>query len=459
MDSCDDTPGSPDGEIAMRYCLWTLLVILLPDGMSAARAAEEPRALIERALKAEGVEAVTKPVAVRLRVTGKFFDKTPIVGDFARIEGEILEFRGRSKATLTLFLKTMEVIGQFTIVNNDEKSWFAFNGKVQEVSKDDLASRRVSQYVDRITDLSDLLTDKGFTLEPLADAQVEGRPARGVKVSYKDRPDVSLYFDKESGLLVKYRYRALNGAKIQVLHETVLSDYRVPDLASADEKILREAKCDVTGPALLAFLRARTPSSEKLERARRLIRKLGDDAFAEREQASRDLIALGTIAIPFLREATKNNDPEIVRRARECLQAIGEDRSKGQIAAAIRLVGLRQPEGAAEVLLDYLPSADADLTAELQAALYAIAQAKREPDPVLVRVLDDKNELRRRAAAAALGKDGGAYARQPGRRLFASMPKRPRKHKSWLDGKLDMEMETFDYQFFNAFEDKVFAKP
>lgn len=442
----------------MRYCLLTLLVILLPDGMSAARADEQPRALIERALKAEGVEAVTKPVAVRMRIRGKFFDKTG-PNRVATLDGEILEFGGRSKTKLMFVSKADFLTAQFTIVNNGEKSWFAVNDQVEKPSKENLASQRVSQYVDRVTDLSVLLAEKGFTLAPLADLEVEGRPARGVKVSYKDRPDVILYFDKESDLLVKYRYEALNGAKIQVLHETVLSDYRMPDLASADEKILREAKSDVTGPALLASLRARIPTPEKLERARGLIPKLGNDAFAERERASRDLIALGPIAIPFLREATKKNDPEVVRRARACLQAIGEDRSIGQSAAAIRLVGLRQPEGAAEVLLDYLPSADADLTAELQASLYAIAQAKREPDPVLVRALDDKNELRRRAAAAALGKDGGAYARQPGRRLFASMPKRPRKHKSWLDGKLDMEMETFDYQFFNAFEDKVFAKP
>ena len=39
------------------------------------------------------------------------------------------------------------------------------------------------------------------------------------------------------------------------------------------------------------------------------------------------------------------------------------------------------------------------------------------------------------------------------------MPKKPRKHKTWIDGKLDMEMESFDYEFFNAFEDKVFTKP
>lgn len=444
----------------MRCFAWILLAVLLSQEIAVARAAEEPRVVIERAIKARGgIEEVSKCVAVRMKVKGKFFGKAD-PPDLAKLEGEILELGERSKANLAIVSNTVGFSLRMTIVSDGEKSWFASDGQVQELSKESLASLRLSQHVDRVTELTDLLSDKCFRFAPLPEASVEGRPARGLKVSCKDWPDVSLYFDKETGLLVKYRYRAPKaGPEKETLRETVLGDYREPDQASASEKLVREAKSDVTGPALLEFLRKRTPTPANLDRARGLIPKLGDDAFLVREEASRNLIALGAIAVSFLREALKNNDREIARRARECLQAIGEERSKAQTAAALRLLGLRKPAGAAEVLLNYLPSADADLTKELQAALYAIAQAKREPDPVLLRALDDKDPLRRRIAAAALGKDGGAYARQPGRRLFAAMPKRPRKHKTWVDGKLDMEMESFDYQFFNAFEDKVFAKP
>ncbi|MGH7170110.1 MAG: hypothetical protein ACRELG_07530 [Gemmataceae bacterium] len=435
-------------------------VVLLAGSAGAVLAQDEARALIERALKAQGgMEAVKAGVAVRMKIKGKIFDKAGSV-DIAGVQGEILDCGCRAKAKFAIVPNAAGFPVHFTVVLNDDKSWAEVNGKVLVFSKDVLASQRLSLFGVRVTELADLLTDKGFTFAPLADAQVEGRPACGLKVSCKARPDISLYFDKETGLLVKYSYRARKtGEAKEVLRETVLSDYREPDLASADEKILREAKSDVTGPALLAFLRKRTPTPASLDRARALIPKIGDDAFAVREQASRDLIVLGAIAIPFLREATKNNDREIVRRARECLQTITEERSKAQTAAVIRLLGLRKPAGAAEVLLNYLPSADADLAKELQAVLYAIAQAKHEPDPVLSRALDDKNPIRRRAAAAALGKDGGAYARQPGRRLFTTMPKRPTKHRNWIDGKLIKEVESFDYQFFNAFEDKVFAKP
>ncbi len=347
-----------------------------------------------------------------------------------------------------------------TIVINGDKSWVEVNGQVNDFSKEDLDSQRASRHQDRVTGLTALLTDKGFTFAPLPDVQVDGRPARGLKVSYKGQPDTSLYFDRETGLLVKYAYRAkMSGDEKEALHETVLSDYREPDLASADEKVLRQAKIDGTGPALLDFIRKQTPSAASLDRVRSLIRKLGDEDFKVREQASADLAALGAVAIPLLREAAKNDDREVARRARECLQQVGEQAGKATVGAAVRLLGLRRPDGTAEVLLNYLPDADAGIAEDVRAVLFAIGQQEGKPDPALVAALEDKNALRRAAARAALGKDGGIYARQPGRRLFLRPHKISLKHRSWIDGKLQMELESSDYQYFNAFEDKVFAKP
>jgi hypothetical protein len=308
--------------------------------------------------------------------------------------------------------------------------------------------------------LTALLTDKGFTLTPLADIKVNDQPAAGLKVSYKGQPDIRLYFDKETGLPIKYAYQAKrSGDKKEVLHETILSDYREPDLASADEKVLRAAKMDVTGPILVGFVRKQTPNRAVLERVRALIGKLGEETFRVREQASKDLVAAGPVAIPLLREATKHKDAEVVRRARECLRQLGEQSGKAQVSAAVRLLALRRPKGAAEALLDYLPAADAGVADEVRAALFTLAHADGKPDPVLVEGLRDKDQRRRAAAAAALGEDGGSYARQPGRRVIPRPFKIARKRVSYVDGKLDVEIETTEQQFFNAFEDKLFAKP
>jgi hypothetical protein len=51
--------------------------------------------------------------------------------------------------------------------------------------------------------LTPLLKDQRFALSALGETKLNDRPALGVKVSAKERRDVDLYFDKETGLLVK----------------------------------------------------------------------------------------------------------------------------------------------------------------------------------------------------------------------------------------------------------------
>jgi hypothetical protein len=439
----------------MRRLSSALFVLVLLGGAEPVPAGDEPRAVIERALQAMGgVDTVRQRVAIRMKVKGSMAS-----GD-ARLplSGELWEAGKRSRLTFHLDLLGNKV--RATIVMNDDKSWLEVNGQVNNFSKEDLDSQRASRHQDRVSGLTALLTDKGFTFAPLDDIRVAGRPARGIRVSYKGQPDTMLYFDRETGLLVKYGYRAKKaGDDKEALHETILSDYGAPDVAAADEKVLREAGIGVTGPALLAFLRKQTPNPAALDRGRTLIRKLGDDAFKERERASAELVELGAAVLPLLREAAKNEDREIARRARECLQQIGEQTNQTTVGAVVRLLGLRQPPGTAALLLDYLPAADGEVAREVRAVLFAVAHRAGKPDAALVQALESKAPERRAAAAAALGKDGGAYARLPGRRLFVRPPRIARKHQSWTDGKLQMEMETSDYQFFNAFEDKVFAKP
>lgn len=439
----------------MRRLSFTLFALLLLNGVASA---DEPRTLIERAVKAlGGAELVGQPMAVHMKVKGTMHFNAG-ADQAIKVHGEVFEFGPRSRVNFEIDI--IGTKGRAVVVINGDKSWRDFDGQAQDFSREEVESLHISRHVDRVTGLAALSSDKGFTFAPLPEAKVEGRPARGIKASYKGEPDVSLYFDKETGLLIKYAYRAKKSGDVkEALHETVLSDYREPDPELADEGSLRAAGIETTGPALLALIRKHTPDPVKVEQARRLVRQLGDDRFTAREKASAELVKLGPIAVPFLRDAAKSDDSEIVRRARDCLKQIGEERDNKQMASVIHLLGRRRPAGTAEALLNYLSAADADSAREAKAVLFALAHAEKQPDPALVRALEDKDPLRRAAAAAALGKDKGAYERQPGRRLFGPIRKFPTKEKSWSDGALHMEMEMFDFEFFNAFEDKLFARP
>jgi HEAT repeat protein len=172
------------------------------------------------------------------------------------------------------------------------------------------------------------------------------------------------------------------------------------------------------GPTLLAEFRKRTLTAQDQAKVQSLIESLAADEFAVRQQAVADLVAYGPVVVPFLREAARGTDRERVRRAEECLQLLAKKEDKPLPTTAARLVALRKPEGAVEVLLDFLPFASETMTAEVQEALTALALRDGKVEPALVRALDDKLAVRRAAAAEALSRAGGLEIRPTLRKLL-----------------------------------------
>jgi HEAT repeat protein len=173
------------------------------------------------------------------------------------------------------------------------------------------------------------------------------------------------------------------------------------------------------GPALFAEFRKRTLTPEGQAKIETLVQNLGHDVFATREQAVTELAAYGNLAAPFLREATRGTDLERTRRAEACLKLIARNETIGLPMAAPRLLALRKPAGAVEVLLDYLPYAESEAMAgEVHRALAALALRDGTPDPALVRALEDKLPARRAAAGEALAQAGEPNIRGAVRKLL-----------------------------------------
>jgi hypothetical protein len=123
----------------------------------------------------------------------------------------------------------MEIEGVFTIVLDGDKGWIKDQGGTKEMPKDQLAEQKESQYAGWVSWLLPL-KDKSFQLAPLGESKVAERTAVGVKVSSKGHRDVNLYFDKESGILVKSEHRAKDDMSGQeVNQEAYYTDYK--DLA------------------------------------------------------------------------------------------------------------------------------------------------------------------------------------------------------------------------------------
>jgi uncharacterized protein (TIGR03067 family) len=87
--------------------------------------------------------------------------------------------------------------------------------------------------------------------------------------------------------------------------------------------------CTVVGAVVGIILMAQIgplqgdPDKDKeTERIARLIKQLGDDAFANREAASKELDAIGAPALDALRKAASDDDAEIRRRAEQLFQVV-----------------------------------------------------------------------------------------------------------------------------------------
>lgn len=174
-----------------------------------------------------------------------------------------------------------------------------------------------------------------------------------------------------------------------------------------DEKLLRAAGVAVDGPSLLSYFRKRSLSGEQRDRIRELIPRLGDDAFALRQRASLELLALGPAVLGHLRAARGNPDEEIKERLRAILGELEKHSRPSVSCAAARLLRVRAPGGAVEVLLGYLPEAEGDSVAEeVLSTLAVLGVNEGKVAPALIEARSDREPARRAAAALVLGRSG-----------------------------------------------------
>jgi HEAT repeat protein len=181
---------------------------------------------------------------------------------------------------------------------------------------------------------------------------------------------------------------------------------------TGDDEIARRIRKDAwaawwrntDGPALVAAFRKRTMSPEETDQIQALIANLGDKVYSARERAGLELVALGTKVVPLLRLAAKSKNLEQAVRAQNCLKLILKNEDKNKLpAAAVRLLALRKPPQAVEVLLAYLPFADDEgMQDEMANALKALAVEGGKVDAALVKALEDPLAMRRAYAAEAL---------------------------------------------------------
>jgi hypothetical protein len=214
----------------MRKTCGVLCVVGLLLG--AARAVQcgdqaDVRAVIDKAVKAMGGEAnLSRQKAMSLKGTGTFYG----MGEGIPFNGEwSLQALRQMKAAIEG--KAGDQTFRFVRVINGDKGWVKFNDTpTKEMSKEEVAEGHEELYTGWVATLAPL-KDKAFKLAPLGDVKVEGNDAVGVRVSREGHRDVSLFFDKASGMLVKTEsmVKDIEGGGKELTQEAYQSDFKEVD--------------------------------------------------------------------------------------------------------------------------------------------------------------------------------------------------------------------------------------
>src|SRR5439155_24384920 len=121
------------------------------------------------------------------------------------------------------------------------------------------AELRELAQVEDVASLVPVLKEGGYALAPLGEKVIREQRAVGVRVTRAGQPDISLYFAKLTGLLVKLadKHKDPMSGK-EFLMESYLTEYQEVDRLASNEQTLKAAKIGTEGPALLDFLRKHT---------------------------------------------------------------------------------------------------------------------------------------------------------------------------------------------------------
>jgi HEAT repeat protein len=187
----------------------------------------------------------------------------------------------------------------------------------------------------------------------------------------------------------------------------------------AEERLLKSAGIAVDDAALLRFFRDRSLSDGERKKLADLVQLLDHEVYTVREKAEQELKKRGRLALPFLKEVLKDGSLEMNMRAKKCIQHIEQSSGPDLPVAVARLLALRQPKDAVEVLLNYLPYADDNwVEEEILGSLSVLSQRGGKVDPVLLATVKDPLAERRAAAVYVLARSGSLEHRELVRQLL-----------------------------------------
>lgn len=205
----------------MRNGVLTSVVVFLLWAGAQARA-EEPKALVDKAIAAHGgAERLAAYKAGSYKAKGTI----NLMGNEVEAELEsYFQLPDRGKSVLKLKIMCMEIT-QTSLVKGNTASVTVND---MDIPLDDKLKQTILDglYVERLMLLLPL-KEPGIELLPLGDGKVDGKNTAAIKVKSRGKPDVELHFDKTSGLLLKAEHRVFDPMTgEEVTQERIYDEYK-----------------------------------------------------------------------------------------------------------------------------------------------------------------------------------------------------------------------------------------
>jgi hypothetical protein len=190
--------------------------------------AAEATAILDKGIKAlGGEEKLAKVKGATWKGKGKVYwtsEPLDFTGEWA------IQAPDRFRAVLESKFNGLE-FKQTRILNGD-KGWLQLSGEDPTDLDEDAVTEEKRNLLGQLAMLLLPLKDTAFKLTALPETKIDGKAAVGLKVE-RDMRDFSLFFDKESGLLLKsesmVRDTRPGGDRRAVKQEVFFSDYKEVD--------------------------------------------------------------------------------------------------------------------------------------------------------------------------------------------------------------------------------------
>jgi len=228
-------------------------VVLLAAAPGIRAADDDPKAIVTRAIKAHGGEEFlsSHPAA---RSTNKGKITIPGLGEAEFTQDIQYMLPDKLKDNLELSIAGQKITVA-TLMNGDKLSIEAA-GKPVEITDAIKSAMKDATQMMKVARLVPLVKDKQYELSLFGEEKVEEKPAVGVRVSAKGLKDMTLFFDKGTGLLVKVEHRTVEaGTGNEINEERIVREYvkdkdgiPVPKkvIVKHDGKTFIEAEAEVT---------------------------------------------------------------------------------------------------------------------------------------------------------------------------------------------------------------------